>query len=258
MLDLIYMQVVASLLENEVDLSSKSSDELAKLITPIRSKPSSRKEIVMMINALVNRLLTRKTTFDTLVQIKHLHTQLTSIKHATNMISFHLPFVRVATKSLYERVEFYFLSEIGIKLYKTFYQMKTGNFDEERFISYITRPSRIVFEEPREIDQMSLFVQDGKCSQSLTWNDHVSSVSKKLENQDELLSFFYEHFSTLELKNYCIRLVEVLDNSSLDDSTIISNAIVKFCGSIYQYRSPKKKERPSNQMTISMIKIDHS
>ena len=73
MLDLIYMQVVASLLENEVDLSSKSSDELAKLITPIRSKPSSRKEIVMMINALVNRLLTRRTTFDTLVQIKPTH-----------------------------------------------------------------------------------------------------------------------------------------------------------------------------------------
>ena len=258
MLDLIYMQVVASLLENEVDLSSKNSDELAKLITPIRSKPLSRKEIVMMINTLVNRMLTRKSTFDTLVQIKHLHTQLTSIKHATNMISFHLPFVRVATKSLYERVEFYFLNEIGIKLYKTFCQMKTGNFDDERFINYITRPSRIVFEEPKEIDQMSLFIQDEKCDQSSTWNDHVSSYSKKLEKQDELLSFFYEHFSTLELKNYCIRLVEVLNNSSLDDSTIISKAIVKFCGSIYQYRFPKKKEHPSNQMTISMIKIDHS
>ncbi len=258
MLDLIYMQVVASLLENEVDLSSKNSDELAKLITPIRSKPLSRKEIVMMINTLVNRMLTRKSTFDTLVQIKHLHTQLTSIEHATNMISFHLPFVRVATKSLYERVEFYFLNEIGIKLYKTFCQMKTGNFDDERFINYITRPSRIVFEEPKEIDQMSLFIQDEKCDQSSTWNDHVSSYSKKLEKQDELLSFFYEHFSTLELKNYCIRLVEVLNNSSLDDSTIISKAIVKFCGSIYQYRFPKKKEHPSNQMTISMIKIDHS
>ena len=69
MLDLIYMQVVASLLENEVDLSSKSSDELAKLITPIRSKPLSRKEIVMIASRVIAKYISTDTAYNSIIVI---------------------------------------------------------------------------------------------------------------------------------------------------------------------------------------------
>ncbi len=241
------MKIVVQLIDEAVDIDKLTYDDIVQLLNRHTCQTLTHKELEYANKKLLDHLIENYGHLGSLVRLMNFKvaTDVFYNNYDNSKRAFNIYLMRAAARILYDRIEEYYLVDVLYKMLLAFRQIKTRTFDAATFLSRVSIET-ITF--PIEDDEEQLLMPG--FTRQVSLNALGEACQAKSSSTNLILKKIKEEFTTCEINDYAMQLVDILSVEENPVNDTIIKTLLEAMKSLTKFSKSKHTNNP-NQLTIT-------